>query len=149
MPAAANYEHGQVDPENQFTHAIPVGEPDPGDLNYRYELRATKALYGWAADLTVRSNVRPGGLSDEFARDPPGEFQQPADRAGSCHGSSWTEAAGPPGECHSGPGWLPGRGDHVWSKQATAHAAYATIDASVMNLWVVATRRQGDLEVSK
>jgi hypothetical protein len=50
---------------------------------------------------------------------------------------------------------IPGRGGYsveavdVWSKQATAHAAYATVDTSVMNLWVAATRRQGDLEVSK
>jgi hypothetical protein len=35
------------------SEAFPVGEPDPGDLNYRYELQATKALCGWAADLTV------------------------------------------------------------------------------------------------
>jgi hypothetical protein len=150
MPTAANYwEHGQVDPENQFTDAFPVGGPDPGDLDYRYELRATKALYGWAADLTVWSNVRPGGLSDEFAV---------------IHRVSFSNPLTAPVPALAADGLrllvqrataIPGRGGYsveavdVWSKQATAHPAYATLDASVMNLWVAATRRRGDLEVSK
>jgi hypothetical protein len=57
MPTAANYwEHAQVDPGNRFTDAFPVDEPDPGDLNYRYELRATKALYGCAGRELARGD---------------------------------------------------------------------------------------------
>jgi hypothetical protein len=44
---------------------------------------------------------------------------------------------------------IPGRGGYsvkavdVWSKHATAHAAYATVDASVMNLWVTSAPAPG------
>jgi hypothetical protein len=66
MPSAENYwDHAQVAPGNQFTEAIAIDAPYPSDLNFRYELRATTALYGWGADLSVWSNV--GGLGDRYA----------------------------------------------------------------------------------
>jgi hypothetical protein len=69
IPSAANYwEHAQIDPDGgHFTEAIAIDAPYPSDLNFRYELVATKALSGWGADLTIWSNLRPGGgFTEEY-----------------------------------------------------------------------------------
>lgn len=129
IPSAANYwEHVQVDPGSQFTDAIGIDEPYPSDLNFRYELRVVTTLYGWAGDLSVRSNLpSDGGTGDRY------NLRHSLSVSSLLMSEIHAVAASGLRSLAERANSTPGRGGYPpeavehWSRQADMHEAYAGV----------------------